>query len=220
MDTGFNAGMASEPGQQQQFKFPKWKKIVGEEHSVSVWDLQYDLLATEEYMNNMLALGWKPVSIRSGTLLTFIPCEPGAFICRTVITVNSFGMFDKRKAAELGDLLVADGAEIIPQFKTMGSQIGLLAVRPALLGPFQIASDLDSQIAEYQARLRFSEGFGASFLVIGIMQVVSFGFMDGMIAGVGISIIWFILAMSYFQPVPRYKKILARLRSLREVSEA
>jgi len=210
---------ASGAGAQGEFKFPTWKKIIGEEHVTSNWGLQYDLLAIEEYMNNMLALGWKPVRVSRGAKLSFVPCQPGEYICRTIFTVGKNGSFDKRKAAELSELLVTDGATIVLQEKAGGSQIGLIALRAASLGPFEIISDLDSRIAEYEARKKFGEGIGILFLIIAIAQMVSFGALQNMGMGFSLGAVWLVLAFHYFQPVTRYQKILKRLRHERDVSE-
>jgi hypothetical protein len=216
----FKAGKDTDlPESKEEFKLPKWKKIIGDEHIVSNWDMQYDLLAVEEYINNMIALGWKPTRISGGTQFYFIPCEPGEYICRTVFAVGKRGSFDKQKAAELSDFFMADGAKIVLQEKTMGTQIGLIVLRASSLGPFEVTSDLDSRIAEYEARKRYGEGLGIVFLAIGISQIASFSSMDIVGGGVALGVVWFVLAFNYYRPVPRCKKILERLRSERDLSE-
>jgi len=209
----------SEDGPKKPFKLPKWKKIIGDEHIVSNWDLEYDLLSIEEFMNNMLSLGWCPLRVCWGTRFSFVPCEPGEFICRSISSVKKSGSFDKEKAEELGDLLTADGARIIPQENTWGSQIGLIALRSSALGPFEITSDLDSSIAEYEARKKFGEGIAGLFLVVGFLWLAS-GLLDIVAGGsFALIVVWLVLACAYYRPVPRYKKILKRLYAQRDISE-
>jgi len=201
-----------------EFKLPTWKKIIGDVHITSNWDMQYDLMAIEEYMNNMIASGWKPVSISGGTKLSFVACEPGEYVCRTILTLGENGSFNKSKAAELSELLINDGAVIVPQEKTLGAQIGLIALRASSLGPFEITSDLDSRIAEYEARKKYAESMGILFLVVASAQIAIFERMQGMGGGIAFGVVWLALALYYLQPVLRYKKILKRLRHERDVS--
>ena len=214
-----NQGNVSPDGsdkEKEEFKLPKWKKIKGEEHICSNSDLSFDLLAIEEFVNNMLALGWRPVSTNGGSQFSFVACAPGEFICRTVLTIAKQGGFDKTRAAELTALLTADGAEIIPQKSSMGSRIGLIAIRPAALGPFEITSDLDSKIAEYEARRKFGQSLGVVFLIIGFSQ---FALMYTSTAFVGSAFVWFMIGFFFYRPVPRYNEILKRLRAERDIQE-
>ena len=212
----------------KQFKFPKWKKIVGEVHTVSDWELQYDLLAIEEFMNNMLICGWRPIQVSGGRKFSFIPCAPGEFICRTVLTVSKNGSFDKTKAAELSSLLAADGALIVEQVATWGTQIGLIALRPASLGTFEITSDLESRIAEYEARKKSGTRLGWLFFMVAILQMAVgvIGLVDSLMGGtnkteafLGASAVWWMIGYHYYAPVPRYKRILERLYIERDISE-
>ncbi|MCL2807549.1 MAG: DUF2812 domain-containing protein [Coriobacteriia bacterium] len=225
MSSSMNAASASaEQATQKEFKLPKWKSIAGEVYTMHNWDLQYDLLAAEEFLNNMLSCGWRPVCVSRGTKFSFVPCVPGEYTCRTILTVGTYGSFDKKKAGELAELLAADGACIVPQEKTWGGQTGLIALKASSLGSFEIVSDLDSRIEEYALRKKYADSLGALFLFVGVAQLV---------AGIGaflssdvplltffpLSVIWFSLAYYYYRPAPRYKKILTRLKAERDISE-
>jgi hypothetical protein len=133
------------------------------------WDFSGDLGKSEDFLNRMIAQGWRPIREEFGGRFVFVPCSPGECVCRTVMTVTSGGFYDKRKAAELTELLMAGGAYIVEQRNSLGTQCGLIAVRSAAWGPFEINSDLDSRIAEYRARMRYYEGPGALWLSVAVV---------------------------------------------------
>ena len=198
---------------------PKWKKVQGAEHVLNNWSVEFDLLELEEFINNMLSLGWRLIRINAGHQFTFVPCAPGEFICRTAITVTKNGYYNKLAAAELTELLEADGAFLIEQRNTMGTRIGLVAMRPADLGPFEITSDLDSRIAEYQARKKYSESFAACFLVIALAYIpLSFSLHN--YAFLGVFGCFVAISAIYWRPAGKYKAAIERLKAQRDVSES
>lgn len=217
-------GNGFDDGPKKEFRFPKWKRVNGDVHIARNYDVQYDLLAIEEFLNSMLDCGWRVVSIRSGALFGFVPCQPGEFICRTISSVNKRGSFDRNKAAELADLLTAEGAFIIAQERTLGTQMGLVALRPAALGPFEIVSDLDSRIQEFEVRRKYARLFGYLFFAVGLVQIAS-GLISTLATGdfsvfFGTSVVWFVLGSYYIAPLSRYNKILRNLYAARDVSES
>jgi hypothetical protein len=198
----------------------KWYRIVGNEHTVLRWDFDEDIAKTEEYLNQMIARGWQPIRVSWGFSFTFVPCTPGECICRTVMTVRASGFFDHRKAAGITELLLTSGAYIVEQRSTLGTQIGLIAVRAVALGPFDLVTDLDSRIAEHQARKGYYEGMGALYASLGLVWFIlastspnssSFGFVA--------SVLFFIVGICYSLPAWRYAKIVKRLKSERAISE-
>jgi hypothetical protein len=205
----------------------KWNKVVGQEYTVSKWWISEDLAKIEEYLNQMIAQGFRPVRIGWTNQFTFVPCEPGEYICRTVMTMTNGGFYDKTKAAELSDLLVADGAYLVEQYATMGYRVGLIAVRPAAAGPFELTTDLDSRIAEYCLRKKYYEGqfvvwlsLGAMWSAIGSMQGMTFAHVSHISYISHISaILFFISALYYAFPVTRDQKAIKRLKAHRDVSE-
>ena len=197
---------------------PKWKKIKGDEHIQNNQSIGSDLLALEEYANQMLEQGWRLIRLNGEFQFTFVPCAPGEYICRTAITVTKNGFYDKQAATALSDLLVSDGALIVEQRNTLGSRIGVIALRPAALGPFEITSDLDSRIAEYQARKKYVEGAGITFIVIAIAYIpLAISLELG--AFYAIAACFFAVGINYMRPVKRYKEIIAQLQEERGVSE-
>ena len=194
------------------------KKVNGDEHTLSKRDLSYDLLALEEFLNEMLEAGWRPLYTKWGTSFTFVPCAPGEYICRVAITITKNGFFDKNRAAELSSLLEADGALVVDQRNTMSSQIGLIAIRPASLGEFEINSDIDSRIAEYTARKKYNETTGVCFLVIGLAYLPLFMTLDNY-AFIALFACFFAIAFVYLLPVKKYKEIIANLKAERDISE-
>jgi hypothetical protein len=129
------------------------------------------------------------------------------------------GFFDKQKAADLTDLLARDGATIIPQKMTLGSQIGLIVIRPAALGSFEINSDLDSRIAEYEARKKSSEGLAGGFFAISVCYVSLSITLEAMTGLMGLALAFLAFAFAHYRPVPRYKKIIKKLKAERDISE-
>ncbi|MDR2714385.1 MAG: DUF2812 domain-containing protein [Coriobacteriales bacterium] len=198
---------------------PKWKKINGNEYTLNKWDMSYDLLALEEYLNEMLALGWCPVRIRWGSQFTFVPCAPGEYICRTAMTVAKNGSYNKKGAAELSELLLADGASLVEQRNTLGSQTGIVALRPTSLGAFEINSDLDSQIKEHTARKKYHEELGAVFFVLA-MAYLPIAISLNMYGFLGFFFSFLVVALYYWRPTRKYGKILGELLAKRDIFEA
>jgi len=221
-------------------KPPKWSSYKGDERSVRKWFLAYDLQETEDYLNEMIAIGWCPIRVSGNLSYTFVPCEPGAYICRTVAAISSYGAFDKNKAAGLEDLLIDDGAFIVEQRDALGFRIGIIALRSATLGAFEITTDIDSRIAEYEARRKYQLGFTALWLVFAVIYFFTLSlpfllkgphpaasedpllFVGYLIAPVGTMIasgLFLVSSLFYGAPVRRYNKAIARLRAQRDVSE-
>jgi hypothetical protein len=196
----------------------KWNKVVGQEYTVSKWWISEDLAKIEEYLNQMIAQGFRPVSIGWTYQFTFVPCVPGECICRAVMTVTSGGFYDKTKAAELSDLLVADGAYLVEQYASLGYRVGLIAVRPAAAGPFELTTDLDSRIAEYCSRKNYYGGQFAIWLSLGAVWS-AIGSMQGMTLAYISAILFFISALYYAFPITRYQKTIKRLKAQRDISE-
>ncbi|MDR2587163.1 MAG: DUF2812 domain-containing protein [Coriobacteriales bacterium] len=214
----------------------KWNKVVGQEHTVSKWWLSEDLAKIEEYLNQMIARGFRPVSIGWTSQFTFVPCAPGEYLCRTAMTVTNGGFYDKVKAAELSDLLVADGSSIVEQYATLGYRAGLIAVRPAAAGPFELTSDLDSRIAEYRARKRYYLLTGLCWFAAAmafLCNALSFGTISShwsAFSAITHTIFAFVLPLicvSLFLissicglvPAIRYQKAIKRLEAQRDISE-
>jgi hypothetical protein len=197
----------------EKFVVPKWKKIDGDEHILTNRDIEYDLLSIEEFLNNMIAHGWKPVWVSGGVKYAFVKCEPGEFICRTISSVTKGGLFNKKQAAELTAELVADGAEVIPQRRTLGSQIGLIALRNASLGEFDLFTDAAARIVEYEARIKVNQTTAIMFYVLAALYFTLGLSSDNSMPWLGLAPLWIILGSVYMTPLKRYKEIVAALRA-------
>jgi hypothetical protein len=196
----------------------KWSSVKGNEYNKYNWNAGVDLDADEKFINEIISQGFTPIRVSGVCRLTFVPCQPGEFICRSAITVKDSGFFDREKAASLEALLVDGGARIIPQLNTLGSRIGVLAVRAAALGPFEINSDLDSRIAEYQARQKYLGGMGATWLALGVVYL-SLGSTMEFGGWLFVALVWFALSLFYLAPASRYRKVIKRLKAERDISE-
>jgi hypothetical protein len=149
---------------------------------------------------------------------------PGECICRTVMTVNSWGSYDREKAAELAGLLRDDGAYLVEQVNAWGIRCGLIAVRPASWGPFEMDTDLDSRIAEYRTRRRYHEGMGALWFSLGVVfgttgMTIDWGSLGDALIRLTALVYW-LIALWYWVPAFRYRKALKRLEAERDVNEA
>jgi hypothetical protein len=202
----------------KEFTLPKLKERKNGEFSASNADIQYDLLGIEEWLNHMIAAGWKPVRVKWGTRYYFVPTEPGSHIARTVSAVTRNGFFQKSKAEELTEKLEAQGATLVSQESNWGSKIGLIALRPAELGPFELYRDLDSRIEEFKARKKYNEGSAIAMFSIAIISVITGALSHG--NQIALSVIWFVLAGAVYAPVPRYKEIIKQLEAERDSGEA
>jgi hypothetical protein len=183
------------------------------------WRFNDDPEDNVTFINGMSAQGWKLVSIAYDCKLTFEPCEPGAYLCAYAFTLKSSGFFDTEKYRQLAALLTSDGATVIPQTITFGSQTGVFALRPASRGTFEINTDLDSKIADYKGRMKYFTGLAMAFFSLGISQgtiaINGFVGLPGATPGFAMLALGFIYAI----PANKYRKTLARLKQERSVSE-
>lgn len=109
----------------------------------------------EIYLNKMCQKGWKPVEIFLGIFFCFERCEPGEYIARVTTTMDTAkGRSTKEKRQFLTEYLTDSGAEIVHE-TNIDAGTRIYAVRPAALGPFEINTDTDSLIADYEARRKF-----------------------------------------------------------------
>ena len=206
---------------------PKWDKVNGEVHTLKKSELEYNLTDTEEFLNSMIAQGWRPVQVRRGKHFSFVPCEPGSYICRTAISVKKNGNFDKVKAANLCNLLVSDGAIIVDQVSPWAAQMGVIAIRPVSLGAFEMATDIDSRIAEYEARKKYHQTMSMTYYMSGFIFVilaVSMGLtLDMSFGGLGMGVVAFafiVVGYYYGLPIKRHDEVLAQLKAERNIREA
>jgi hypothetical protein len=135
------------------------------------------------------------------------------------MTTTKNGFYDKNRAAQLSDLLLADGAYLVEQKNTLGNRIGLIAVRSTQLGPFEINTDLDSRIAECRARKRYYEGMGMMWFVLAMLWfVIGQTSTSGPLAFVAAAL-FFIAALFYITPATRYRKTIKNLEAERSLTE-
>ena len=198
---------------------PKWKKVKGEEHTLTNGSVEYDLLGLEEYACEMANQGWRLIRVTMGSQLTFVACEPGQFVYRTALTVKKNGFFDKDAAASMEKTLGADGATVVEQRTSLGAKIGIIFERPAALGPFELTKDLDSRILEYGARKQYSQGAGITFLIIALLYIPLSIVIDNL-AFIAIGVCFIAIAGNYLRPVKKYTELIAELKAQREGAEA
>ncbi|MCL2529558.1 MAG: DUF2812 domain-containing protein [Coriobacteriia bacterium] len=202
---------------------PKWIKIQGSEHTARRKNGTYDLLALEEYLNEMIAQGWRPIRVRKGRDFTFVPCEPGEYLCRIAIILN------KQRAVEFGGLLANDGVIIVEQQNQGGRQDGVIALKPAAHGTFDLVADIDTCLAEYKKRRGYNLGLAIVVLVGTIFVVASAIFValmggfkpfawddfrtyNSILMPLG-AILMVCSSFVVWSPVRRYNKAIARLRA-------
>ena len=132
----------------------------------------YTMIDSEEiYLNEMCQKGWKPVEIFLGIFFVFEKCEPGEYIARVTTTIDvEKGRSSKRKRRFLTEYLTDSGAEIIHE-TNLDAGTRIYAIRPAALGEFEINTDTDSLIADYQARRKFHIIFSIFAAVIFVLAL-------------------------------------------------
>ena len=122
----------------------------------------------EVFLNEMIAMGWKPVKIILGMWFEFEKCQPGEYIARVTTCVDPKGSkAGGPRRAQLTEFLTESGAEIIPE-TNLDSGTRIYAVRRADMGEFEINTDIDSLIAEYSGRRRYH-------IICAALLVVCFG---------------------------------------------
>jgi len=108
----------------------------------------------ESLLNQKISIGWKPVRV-SGRNKKFIfeSCEPGAYVCKTAITINKFGFFNKSKSREMEQFFAFSGGEIVEQSWSWSRRVGVISVHKASIGTFKKTThDIDSQFSDYEVR--------------------------------------------------------------------
>ena len=93
-----------------------------------------------------------------------------------------------------------------------GAKVGIIAVRPSSLGPFEITSDLDSKIEEYTARRNLHLYAGLMWLPM----VVAFATMPDMLP---VAVVFIAIGIPYIMPVSKYSKLIKRLKEERATRE-
>ena len=193
----------------------------------------YTMIDNEEiYLNQMCEKGWKPVEIFLGIFFCFERCEPGEYIARVTTTMDTEkGRSTKEKRRFLTEYLTDSGAEIVHETNIdAGSRI--YAVRPAALGPFEINTDTDSLIADYQARRKFhiiwtviagvlflmAMTFGVLFtreaMELGDSDIMRSAYIE--FASAALLLVCFIAVVI---PIGKYNRKIRELREKREFEE-
>ena len=193
----------------------------------------YTMIDNEEiYLNQMCENGWKPVEIFLGIFFCFERCEPGEYIARVTTTMDTEkGRSTKEKRRFLTEYLTDSGAEIVHETNIdAGSRI--YAVRPAALGPFEINTDTDSLIADYQARRKFhiiwtviagvlflmAMTFGVLFtreaMELGDSDIMRSAYIE--FASAALLLVCFIAVVI---PIGKYNRKIRQLREKREFEE-
>lgn len=193
----------------------------------------YTMIDNEEiYLNQMCEKGWKPVEIFLGIFFCFERCEPGEYIARVTTTMDTEkGRSTKEKRRFLTEYLTDSGAEIVHETNIdAGSRI--YAVRPAALGPFEINTDTDSLIADYQARRKFhiiwtviagvlflmAMTFGVLFtreaMELGDSDIMRSAYIE--FASAALLLVCFIAVVI---PIGKYNRKIRQLREKREFEE-
>ncbi len=193
----------------------------------------YTMIDNEEiYLNQMCEKGWKPVEIFLGIFFCFERCEPGEYIARVTTTMDTEkGRSTKEKRRFLTEYLTDSGAEIVHETNIdAGSRI--YAIRPASLGAFEINTDTDSLIADYQARRKFHIIWtviagvlflmGMTFGLLFMREAMELGDSDIMrsayieFASAALLLVCFIAVVI---PIGKYNRKIRELREKREFEE-
>jgi hypothetical protein len=194
------------------------QNVPGNQSVLVKWRNNFDPLEDVGYFNQMCAEGWRLVEVKYGMKFTFVRCEPGEYICQTALCVKSSGFLDKVKYEQLAGLLAEGGAEIVPQPDSLFTKLGVIAIRRASLGPFEINTDIDSQIEEYTARKNYQAGVATAFFAIAVAYLPLTSLIG--FSATPVALIWFIIALPFGQRAYRYHKTIKRLKEERDVSEA
>jgi len=154
----------------------------------------------ERYVAKMCAEGWRPVSVHaSASKFVFERTEPGEYVCAMASTIVpsglSLGSFDKARYAELSARLEERGATLVPQIPQ-----GVLAVRRADQGPFEVHTDVESKIADHKARRSYGAFLAFLFFFMPMVAVSAAAMVTSgrpqlmavvaLFALVGLSIMW------------------------------
>jgi hypothetical protein len=182
------------------------------------WQANIDPDQDVAFINRMSTEGWKVVNITYGSKFTFVPCQPGEYLCQAAFTLKNSGAWDSQKYKQLSELLVQGGAEIVEQSTTLGNKFGIYAIRRAELGPFEINTDIDSKIAEYKQRMNYHLTIAIPFFILGA-TLTTLGITGdnpelSIFAGVEM-----LVALLLGYPAYRYERIIGRLKTERDISE-
>jgi hypothetical protein len=107
----------------------------------------------QDWITEMAAAGWRLVRITYGINYDFVPCQPGEYVCQTVMVNKATGGLDKDKREEIVQLLAASGALLVEQRKP-DAKIMLYAMSRTDTPSQAVYTDLDSRINEHSHRSR------------------------------------------------------------------
>lgn len=193
----------------------------------------YTMIDSEEiYLNEMCQKGWKPVEIFLGIFFCFERCEPGEYIARVTTTIDAEkGKNSKQKRQFLTEYLTDSGAEIVHE-TNLDAGTRIYAIRPAALGEFEINTDTDSLIADYQARRKFHIILSVFSVVIFVLALGYGCFFTYEAKKMGDDVImhsayieffsaaWMLVCFILFIiPVGKYNRKIRKLREKREIEE-
>ncbi|MDR0847932.1 MAG: DUF2812 domain-containing protein [Propionibacteriaceae bacterium] len=189
-----------------------------------LWQFSFDTDQDVAFINQLSSEGWKVVEISYGMRFVFVPCEPGEYICQALFAVRGAVFPDKAKYQELTELLVESGAEVVPQTKSLGSRASVIALREASLGPWEVNTDIDSKLREYQQRRNFSLVSALVLLLEAVICLVNAltTTEPGPATVVwlyGLAAVGFLIAGACAYSAFTYIRIIQRLRVEREVRE-
>ena len=170
----------------------------------------------ERYLSQMCAEGWRPVSISAGCRFVFERTEPGEYVCATAATVKRSGLakgyFDSGKYKEMAAALEAQGATVVPQEATFGSGEGIVVVRRAADGPLELTSDIDSRLADLNARRHYHQDTAVMFFTLATVFFAT-SMMDLLEVWVFFPLVvtFFALSAIYGMPASTYASMVRKL---------
>jgi hypothetical protein len=131
------------------------------------WSLTLDLDKDENYFNQKLALGYKPITISLAGRIVFESCQPGKYICFASMTrKRHVDSKDDAKQCESG-LAMIEGTTIVGPGNPFGNYQSVYVLRPTTIGIPERYSSLDSHIAEYDRRKKYCQN---SLLLLSLLS--------------------------------------------------
>lgn len=124
--------------------------------------LYFDKDKEEEWLNQMVDEGWAMKSFFLG-MFTFEPCEPGEYIYRTDLLWSG-----GKGVQDYAEFLEDTGVEIVDRWFRW-----IFLRRKTSEGPFELYTDLESKIANYQHLARFYQILLVMELLCVIMELIN-----------------------------------------------
>jgi hypothetical protein len=186
------------------------------------WRITQNLDDDEEYFNKKIAQGYKPIHIHQIGRVSFVPCRPNEYVCRSFVYRKHTTSFGKKSEQDVDMLSESTGTEVIGVDSFFMSYKIAYVIRPANTGAFITPASSEAHIAEYERRKKCYRAFVTFFVLCACVPFLHgtyflFAFGDShealpVIVMYALTVLVLLFAFPYYRTYRKTKKTLAALK--------